>query len=79
MSGAEDQLKQYIFEQLRHIVQVARLHMRKHLPELLSIVHQYWTPGADPKLILAVMRLVSELAQSVREDFTEHLPDLLPK
>lgn len=79
LNGADDSLKQYVFDQLRSIVQVVKQHIRRHLPELIAVIEQFWVPGADHKLVLSLLKLLAELSAAVKEEFHKHLPELLPR
>eukprot|EP00889_Picochlorum_renovo_P008615 jgi/Picre1/35645/NNA_003106.t1 len=63
---------------LADLVVFMRQHIKKFLPDFLSLIDSFWT---DETSILTphILFLLSELAVTLREDFKVHMVDLLPK
>ncbi|KAG2704801.1 hypothetical protein I3760_05G022000 [Carya illinoinensis] len=79
----EDTLKDFITWKLGTLVSIVRQHIRKYLPELLSLVSKLWSsfsysPTSRPSLGYPVLHLVEQLCLALNDEFREHLPIILP-
>ncbi|DBA66640.1 TPA: hypothetical protein ACH3X2_002209 [Trebouxia sp. C0005] len=77
MRGSDDTLREFLFQQLTLLVSFLRQHVRKYLPDILGLVHDFWIPTSP--LMPHILRLLSELSVSLRDDFRAYLPELLPR
>lgn len=75
MRSSDDQLREFLFQQMTVLVGTLRQHIRKYLPDILAMVHDFWggqqaaqaaavSPSAAPggPLLSHILKLVSELA-----------------
>ncbi len=60
----DDALRDEIFSALRALVGCVKAHMRRFLPDLLALIHEYW-PSA-PRLCLTLM---ADLGMALKDDF----------
>ncbi|XP_010315169.1 serine/threonine-protein kinase TOR isoform X1 [Solanum lycopersicum] len=79
----EDGLKEFITWKLGTLVSIARQHIRKYLPELLSLISELWSsfslPAANrPVHIAPILHLVEQLCLALNDEFRKYLPDILP-
>ncbi|ERM95810.1 serine/threonine-protein kinase TOR isoform X2 [Amborella trichopoda] len=79
----EEGLKEYITWKLGTLVSIVRQHIRKYLPELLSLISELWssfgfvatnrTAQRSP-----ILHLVERLCLALNDEFRTYLPDILP-
>lgn len=79
----DDYLKDFITWKLGTLVSIVRQHIRKYLPELLSLISELWSsfcvPAANrPSRGLPVLHLVEQLCLALNDEFRTYLPDILP-
>ncbi|XAR52952.1 Non-specific serine/threonine protein kinase [Bertholletia excelsa] len=79
----EDGLKEYITWKLGTLVSIVRQHIRKYLPELLSLISELWAsfslPAANrPAQGYPILHLVEQLCLALNDEFRTYLPDILP-
>ena len=63
MRSSDDALRDFLFQQLTVLVSFLRQHVRKYLPDILSLVHDYWIPTSA--LMPHILRLLSELSGEI--------------
>ena len=63
MRGSDDTLREFLFQQLTVLVSFLRQHVRKYLPDILGLVHDFWIPTSP--LMPHILRLLSELSGGV--------------
>ena len=64
MRGSDDTLREFLFQQLTLLVSFLRQHVRKYLPDILGLVHDFWIPTSP--LMPHILRLLSELSGDSR-------------
>ncbi|XXG56788.1 hypothetical protein AAC387_Pa03g4113 [Persea americana] len=79
----EDSLKVFITLKLGTLVSIVRQHIRKYLPELLSLISELWSsfslPATNrPVQGLPVLHLVEQLCLALNDEFRTYLPVILP-
>ncbi|KAL6964513.1 non-specific serine,threonine protein kinase [Sarracenia purpurea var. burkii] len=79
----EDGLKEFITWKLGTLVSIVRQHVRKYLPELLSLISELWSsfslPAANRPLHGSpVLHLVEQLCLALNDEFRTYLPHILP-
>ncbi|KAL3538768.1 hypothetical protein ACH5RR_002134 [Cinchona calisaya] len=79
----EDGLKEFITWKLGTLVSVVRQHIRKYLPELLSLISVLWSsfnlPAANrPVHGYPILHLVEQLCLALNDEFRTYLPVILP-
>ncbi|KAM6558952.1 hypothetical protein CsatA_028191 [Cannabis sativa] len=79
----DDALKDLITWKLGTLVSIVRQHIRKYLPELLSLISELWSsfsfPAANrPSLGYPVLHLVEQLCLALNDEFRTYLPIILP-
>ncbi|XP_038982974.1 serine/threonine-protein kinase TOR isoform X1 [Phoenix dactylifera] len=80
----EDGLKEYITWKLGTLVSIVRQHIRKYLPELLSLISELWSSSfslpATNRSVLGspILHLVEQLCLALNDEFRTYLPDILP-
>lgn len=62
MRSAEDYLREFLCQQLTVLATYLRQHIRKYLPDILAIVHEFWVTNSH--LLPYILKLVSELAST---------------
>ncbi|WJX59954.1 non-specific serine/threonine protein kinase [Trifolium repens] len=80
----EDSLKDFITWKLGTLVSIVRQHIRKYLPDLLSLVSEFWSAfsfPAQPRPTLGypVLHLVEQLCLALNDEFRTYLPVILPR
>ncbi|KAI3889270.1 hypothetical protein MKX03_003947, partial [Papaver bracteatum] len=79
----EDGLKEFITWKLGTLVSIVRQHIRKYLPELLSLISELWAsfslPASNrPVHGSPVLHLVEQLCLALNDEFRTYLPVILP-
>uniref|UniRef100_A0A6N2LXY0 Serine/threonine-protein kinase TOR n=1 Tax=Salix viminalis TaxID=40686 RepID=A0A6N2LXY0_SALVM len=79
----DDYLKDFITWKLGTLVSIVRQHIRKYLPELLSLISELWSSFSLPATIrpprgFPVLHLVEQLCLALNDEFRKHLPVILP-
>ncbi|CAI9104219.1 OLC1v1002849C2 [Oldenlandia corymbosa var. corymbosa] len=79
----EDGLKEFITWKLGTLVSIVRQHIRKYLPELLSLISELWSsfslPAANrPVHGSPILHLVEQLCLALNDEFRTYLPVILP-
>ncbi|XP_061978009.1 serine/threonine-protein kinase TOR isoform X1 [Populus nigra] len=79
----DDCLKDFITWKLGTLVSIVRQHIRKYLPELLSLISELWSSFSLPAPIrpprgFPVLHLVEQLCLALNDEFRKHLPVILP-
>ncbi|KAL1192594.1 Serine/threonine-protein kinase TOR [Cardamine amara subsp. amara] len=80
---SDENLKDFITWGLGTLVSIVRQHIRKYLPELLSLVSELWSsftlPGpVRPSRGLPVLHLLEHLCLALNDEFRTYLPVILP-
>lgn len=70
-------LCEYMLEQLTQLTRVVRQHIRRFLPEILQLVHDFW--GSSLRITHYCLQLLAELSLALRDDLRPHVPELLPR
>ncbi|XP_022148800.1 serine/threonine-protein kinase TOR [Momordica charantia] len=83
VSTCDDTLKDFITWKLGTLVSIVRQHIRKYLPELLSLVSELWSsfsfPSTSrPPLGYPVLHLVEQLCLALNDEFRMILHIILP-
>ncbi|XP_065870624.1 serine/threonine-protein kinase TOR isoform X2 [Euphorbia lathyris] len=81
--NCDDYLKDFITWKLGTLVSIVRQHIRKYLPELLSLISELWSsftlPATNrPARGFPVLHLVEQLCLALNDEFRTHLPVILP-
>ncbi|XP_019183667.1 PREDICTED: serine/threonine-protein kinase TOR isoform X1 [Ipomoea nil] len=81
--GCEDGLKEFITWKLGTLVSIVRQHVRKYLPEMLSLISELWSSFCSPTAsrpvhISAILHLVEQLCLALNDEFRKFLPEILP-
>ncbi len=63
LRSGDEPLREEILGSLRALVGYVRQHMRRFLPDLLGLVHEFW--AAAPRTCLALM---ADLGAALRDD-----------
>ncbi|WOK94449.1 serine/threonine-protein kinase TOR [Canna indica] len=77
-------LKEFITWKLGTLVSIVRQHIRKYLPELLSLISELWSssfvlPSTNrPVQGSPVLHLVEQLCLALNDEFRTYLPIILP-
>lgn len=79
----EDGLKEFITWKLGTLVSIVRQHIRKYLPELLSLISELWSSFSLPATNRPVhgspiLHLVEQLCLALNDEFRTYLPVILP-
>ncbi|XP_038877544.1 serine/threonine-protein kinase TOR isoform X2 [Benincasa hispida] len=83
VSTCDDTLKDFITWKLGTLVSIVRQHIRKYLPELLSLISELWSsftfPSTSrPPLGYPVLHLVEQLCLALNDEFRMILHIILP-
>uniref|UniRef100_A0A2P2LTC6 Serine/threonine-protein kinase TOR n=2 Tax=Rhizophora mucronata TaxID=61149 RepID=A0A2P2LTC6_RHIMU len=79
----DDYLKDFITWKLGTLVSIVHQHIRKYLPELLSLISELWSSFSLPATTrpargLPVLHLVEQLCLALNDEFRKYLPVILP-
>nr|XP_043617793.1 serine/threonine-protein kinase TOR isoform X2 [Erigeron canadensis] len=79
----EDSLKEFITWKLGTLVSIVRQHIRKYLPELLSLISELWSSFSLPASNRPIhgppiLHLVEQLCLALNDEFRRYLPTILP-
>ncbi|KAH7665067.1 Non-specific serine/threonine protein kinase protein [Dioscorea alata] len=83
LNTCEDGLKEFITWKLGTLVSIVRQHIRKYLPELLSLISELWSSFSLPATNRPVqgspiLHLVEQLCLALNDEFRTYLPVILP-
>jgi FKBP12-rapamycin complex-associated protein len=67
---------EFYFQQLAVIVSIVKQHIRKYLPEIISLIQDFW--NTNPNLQATSLSLIESIAQALDGEFKIYLPTLLP-
>ena len=80
MRSSDNELREFLFEQMCELVSALRQHMRKYLPDILQLCSECWEPALP--LMPHILKLLSELSGeqllSWLHTASVHLPQLGP-
>ncbi|KAJ0795713.1 putative non-specific serine/threonine protein kinase [Helianthus annuus] len=81
--NCDDSLKEFITWKLGTLVSIVRQHIRKYLPELLSLISELWSSFSLPAAKRPVhgppiLHLVEQLCLALNDEFRRYLPVILP-
>ncbi|MFS7952510.1 putative non-specific serine/threonine protein kinase [Helianthus anomalus] len=81
--NCDDSLKEFITWKLGTLVSIVRQHIRKYLPELLSLISELWSSFSLPVAKRPVhgppiLHLVEQLCLALNDEFRRYLPVILP-
>ncbi|XP_072960137.1 serine/threonine-protein kinase TOR [Typha angustifolia] len=77
-------LKEFITWKLGTLVSIVRQHIRKYLPDLLSLISELWSSSfslpATSRSVQGspILHLVEQLCLALNDEFRAYLPDILP-
>ncbi|CAN0880379.1 Serine/threonine-protein kinase TOR [Linum grandiflorum] len=79
----DESLKNFITWKLGTLVSIVRQHIRKYLPELLSLISELWSsfglPATNrPSRGFPVLHIVEQLCLALDDEIRKHLPVILP-
>ncbi|KAL8503876.1 hypothetical protein ACS0TY_022558 [Phlomoides rotata] len=80
----DDFLKEYIMWKLGTLVSIVRQHVRKYLPDLLSLISELWSSSFSlpvtnrPVHGSSILHLLEQLCLALNDEFRTHLPSILP-
>ncbi|CAG8464548.1 8437_t:CDS:10, partial [Paraglomus occultum] len=66
----------FYFEQLGSLVSIVQQHIRNYLPDIFSLVREYWNPSSTTQT--TIISLVEEISKALDGEFKNYLPKLLP-
>lgn len=69
----ENNLRDFAFQQLGILVSIVKQHIRPHLPELFSLIRDFW----QPSLHVQIIALVEQIALALSDEFKPYLTELL--
>ncbi|GAB2218008.1 hypothetical protein Droror1_Dr00001223 [Drosera rotundifolia] len=83
LRSCDDYLKEFITWKLGTLVSIVRQHIKKYLPELLTLISELWSAFSYPVLNRSsrgfpVLHLVEQLCVALNAEFRKHLPSILP-
>ncbi|KKY24120.1 putative phosphatidylinositol 3-kinase tor2 [Phaeomoniella chlamydospora] len=64
------------FNQLSILVSIVKQHIRAFLPEMITVIREYWNKNAQVQS--TILSLVESIARSLEGEFKKNLADLLP-
>eukprot|EP00899_Mesostigma_viride_P025256 jgi/Mesvir1/5915/Mv00684-RA.1 len=76
MHTCEDDLRDFLFQQLAYLVSIVCQHIRPYLTDIFRLVYEYWCNGP---LLLKILKLLEELSLALNDEFRVYLPELLPR
>ncbi|KAK9286670.1 hypothetical protein L1049_015071 [Liquidambar formosana] len=81
--NCDDALKDFITSKLGTLVSIVRQHIRKYLPDLLSLISELWSSFSLPVTNrsaqgLPILHLVEQLCLALNDEFRTYLPVILP-
>ena len=60
MRSTDNELREFLFQQMCELVAALRQHMRKYLPDILQLCSECWRPASP--LMPHILKLLSELS-----------------
>eukprot|EP00897_Mesotaenium_endlicherianum_P005918 jgi/Mesen1/5354/ME000267S04502 len=82
MRTCDDGLREYLFWSFATLVTTVRQHVRKWLPDMLSLVYEYWgtmllSTSPRPSAASPILNLVEHLCRALNDEFRAYLPEIL--
>lgn len=74
--SASTSRRESYFNQLSILVTIVRQHIRNYLPEIVTVLQEYWNVSAS--LQATILQLVEAIARSLEGEFKIYLAGLLP-
>eukprot|EP01117_Protostelium_nocturnum_P014316 TRINITY_DN5444_c0_g1_i3.p1 TRINITY_DN5444_c0_g1~~TRINITY_DN5444_c0_g1_i3.p1 ORF type:complete len:2209 (+),score=787.54 TRINITY_DN5444_c0_g1_i3:161-6787(+) len=75
MRSCDPDFRIVLFQLLGQIVARVRQHIRDYLPEIFSLIQEYWQ---SPNLV-NIITLIEEISGALNDEFKLHIPNLLPQ
>lgn len=80
----EESLREFIFLQLALLVSIVKQHIRKYLPEMLSLISDFWSTlllptTSRPNSGSPILNLLEQLCKALNDEFRTYLPEILPR
>lgn len=66
----------FYFQQLGLLVSIVKQHIRNFLPEIFSVIQEYWNPNST--IQMSIISLIESIAASLEGEFKIYLPQMLP-
>ncbi|MEW5308376.1 MAG: hypothetical protein WDW38_000344 [Sanguina aurantia] len=71
---SDDPLREEMLQQLTRLVSYVRQHIRRFLPDMLGLLHEFWDASTR-----TCLTLLAELSIALHDDFRQYIPELLPR
>ncbi|KAJ3215347.1 phosphatidylinositol kinase- protein kinase tor1 [Dinochytrium kinnereticum] len=68
---------EFHFQQLGLLVSIVKQHIRNYLPEIFSLIQDFWSPNSN--IQITILSLVEAIAMALDGEFKVYLPTLLPQ
>ncbi|KAI9341262.1 armadillo-type protein [Zopfochytrium polystomum] len=68
---------EFHFQQLGLLVSIVKQHIRSFLPDILSLIQEFWSPNSN--LQITIISLVEAIAMALDAEFKIYLPTLIPQ
>ncbi|KAI8836345.1 armadillo-type protein [Chytridium lagenaria] len=68
---------EFHFQQLGLLVSIVKQHIRNYLPEIFSLIQDFWSPSSN--IQITILSLVEAIAMALDGEFKVYLPTLLPQ
>ncbi|KAJ3291491.1 phosphatidylinositol kinase- protein kinase tor1 [Rhizoclosmatium sp. JEL0117] len=68
---------EFHFTKLADLVMIVKQHIRNYLPDIFSLLHEFWSPLSN--LQIMILSLIEAIASALDAEFKTFLPNLLPQ
>ncbi|KAG8626630.1 hypothetical protein KVT40_005575 [Elsinoe batatas] len=76
LNEGDEKRREACFNQLALLVRIVKQHIRPHLPNILSAVHEHWREGSGQQATM--LALIEAIANSLEGEFNVYLSRVLP-
>ena len=73
---ADPPFREFLFQQLATLIDVVRQHIRPSLPDIFTVIREFWR--LDSPLQPTLIALVEHIAAALGSEFKTYMPQLVP-
>ncbi|KAJ3067743.1 phosphatidylinositol kinase- protein kinase tor1 [Podochytrium sp. JEL0797] len=77
MRSCPPSMLEFHFTKLADLVTIVKQHIRNYLPEIFTLLHEFWSPVSN--LQIMILSLIEAIALALDAEFKTFLPSLLPQ
>lgn len=75
MKACDTEFRTVLFQNLGQIIARVRQHIKDYLPDIFSLIQDYWQPFN----LVHIIGVIEEISSALSDEFKLYIPNLLPK